>query len=186
MFAGLERRYGGLLRVVADRFRAYIWRLRGANLGKKSTVGPRGTIYRPWCFFANERTLIEQEVFIKITSDEAEIRLGRQVFIGYGTEFDISEKLFVGDHTLIAPGCFITDHNHRRLTGNSIAAQGCKCAPVHIGDDVWLGAHVVVLPGVTIGNGAIVGANAVVNRDVPPMTIVAGVPAKPIGKRMPE
>ena len=52
-----------------------------------------------------------------------------------------------------------------------------------IEDDVWLGAHVVVLPGVTIGRGAIVAAGAVVNRDVESMSIVAGVPAKPIGQR---
>jgi len=55
-----------------------------------------------------------------------------------------------------------------------------KTAPVVIEDDAWLGTNVVVLPGVRIGRGAVVGAGAVVTRDVPPFTVVAGVPARPI------
>lgn len=58
--------------------------------------------------------------------------------------------------------------------------------PVSIGNDVWIGHGAVVLPGVTIGNGAVVGANAVVTRDVPAYTIVAGVPAKPLRRRFPK
>jgi acetyltransferase-like isoleucine patch superfamily enzyme len=185
MFATLEKRYSMYISLIFLRFRALVWRIRGAKMGKKTNIGRHCIIYRPWRLFVGERTLIEPQVFIKITSDDAAVKFGREVFIGYGTEFDVSKQLWVGDHTLIAPGCFITDHNHRRSSDNTIAAQGCECAPVHIGSDVWLGAHVVVLPGVTIGNGAIVGANAVVTKDVEPMTIVAGVPAKPIGKRMP-
>jgi maltose O-acetyltransferase len=55
-----------------------------------------------------------------------------------------------------------------------------KTAPVVIEDDVWLGTNAVVLPGVRVGRGAIVGAGAVVTRDVPPFTVVAGVPARPV------
>jgi acetyltransferase-like isoleucine patch superfamily enzyme len=51
------------------------------------------------------------------------------------------------------------------------------CAPVIIDDDVWIGAHCVILPGVHVGQGAVIGAGAVVTRDVPPRSIVAGVPA---------
>jgi hypothetical protein len=58
--------------------------------------------------------------------------------------------------------------------------------PVEIGHDVWIGHGAIVLPGVTIGNGAVVGAGAVVTRDVPPYTVVAGVPAEPIRRRFPE
>jgi phosphonate metabolism protein (transferase hexapeptide repeat family) len=57
---------------------------------------------------------------------------------------------------------------------------------VAIGNDVWIGHGAVVMPGVSIGNGAIVGANAVVTRDVPAYTIVAGVPAKKLRRRFPE
>lgn len=55
--------------------------------------------------------------------------------------------------------------------------------PVEVGHDVWLGHGAIVLPGVTIGNGAVVAAGAVVSRDVPPYTVVAGVPAEPIRRR---
>ena len=61
-----------------------------------------------------------------------------------------------------------------------VAAHLVKTAPVVIEDDVWLGTNAVVLPGVRVGRGAIVGAGAVVTRDVPPFTVVAGAPARPI------
>jgi acetyltransferase-like isoleucine patch superfamily enzyme len=64
------------------------------------------------------------------------------------------------------------------LPGLRIDQQSCGVEPVAIGSDVWLGTGVVVLPGVSIGDGAVVGANSVVTRDVAPMTVVAGVPAR--------
>jgi len=57
--------------------------------------------------------------------------------------------------------------------------------PVEVGHDTWIGHGAIVLPGVTVGNGAVVGAGAVVARDVPPYTVVAGVPAEPIRRRFP-
>ena len=53
-------------------------------------------------------------------------------------------------------------------------------APIHIGSDVWFGARVTVVPGITIGDGAIIGAGSVVTKDVPARTVVAGVPARVI------
>lgn len=108
------------------------------------------------------------------------------MFVGCNSEFDISESLSIGDGVLIAPGCFITDHEHRHLAGRPIAEQGCDALAVRIEEDVWLGANVVILAGVTIGRGAIVGAGAVVTRDVAAMSIVAGVPARVIATRGPQ
>jgi acetyltransferase-like isoleucine patch superfamily enzyme len=183
MLSYFERQCGEYYVLIADRLRACRLRVRGASLGAKSRIGKHCIFQRPWCLTLGDRIQFEAQVYIKATCNEAQIHVGCETFIGYGTELDVSRKLFIGNHVLIAPGCFITDHSHRRAAGAIIAAQGCDHAPVHIGDDVWLGAHVVVLPGVTIGNGAVVAANAVVNRDVAPMSIVAGVPAKPIGSR---
>ena len=68
--------------------------------------------------------------------------------------------------------------------GPAIPEQAMEVMPVVLEDDVWLGAHVVVLKGVTIGKGAVVGAGAVVTKSVPPHEIVAGVPARSLGRRM--
>jgi len=183
MFAGLEKKFGSYPTLLGDRMRAAWWRLRGADLGDKSRVGHGCRLVRPWCLFTGARVQFEYQVYIKIVSDAAKVKMGDEVFIGFCAELDISDSLTLGNHVLIAPGCFITDHHHKRGAHDRIAAQGCESAPVVIEDDVWLGANAVVLPGVRIGRGAIVGANAVVTHDVEPMTIVAGVPAKPIGKR---
>ena len=59
-------------------------------------------------------------------------------------------------------------------------------APIRIGNDVWIGANATVLPGVTIGDGAVVAAGAVVTRDVEPLTVVGGVPARPLKRIEPE
>lgn len=66
---------------------------------------------------------------------------------------------------------------------NNFKSPISKNAPCVIGNDVWIGYNVVILPGVTIGDGAVLAANAVVTHDVPPYTIVAGVPARPLKKR---
>lgn len=183
MWAAVERRFGSRIWLVFERLRAAVWRWRGAGLGSKNRVGTRCAIQRPWGLSTGSRCQFELDVFVKLTEDNAHIRLGDEVFIGRGVELDIASALTVGNHVLIAPGCFITDHFHRHAAGATIASQGCVSAAVRIGDDVWLGANAVVLAGVTIGTGAIVGAGAVVNRDVEAMTIVAGVPARVVGRR---
>ena len=71
------------------------------------------------------------------------------------------------------------------LNPNDVAAAWDNKGDILIGNDVWIGYEAVILAGVTIGDGAIIGARAVVTRDVPPYTIVGGVPAKPIRKRFP-
>lgn len=183
MLQMLERRFASVIEVALDRLRASLLRMRGASLGTHSRVGAGLVVHRPWCLELGTLCQLEHHVHIKTVTDETRIRLGSRVFVGCNSEFDISVRLQIGDDVLIAPGCFITDHNHRHSPLQVIASQGCESSPVRIEDDVWLGAHVVVLPGVTIGRGAIVAAGAVVTRDVAPMTIVAGVPARLIAKR---
>ena len=87
-------------------------------------------ILRPWCLSTGVRVQLESQVFFKFVADDAEIKLGDEVFIGYGTELDISHKLAIGSKVLIAPGCFVTDHHHRRGTQSYIAEQGCESKPV--------------------------------------------------------
>jgi len=103
--------------------------------------------------------------------------LGRGIFINIGCRFQDTGGITIGDGTLIGHGSTLTTLNH--AIDPSKRADMIP-APVVLGRNVWLGAAVTVLPGVTIGDGAIVGAGAVVTKDVPPHTIVGGVPAKVI------
>ncbi|MEO1535570.1 MAG: acyltransferase, partial [Planctomycetota bacterium] len=105
------------------------------------------------------------------------------VYCNRYTMFDASERIEIGARTMIGPHCYITDHDHGIRRHMPIPKQPLIGAPVVIGHDAWLGAGVTILKGVTIGEGAIVAANAVVTKDVPPFSIVAGVPAKVIGER---
>lgn len=103
------------------------------------------------------------------------IRLGKRVFINSGCKFQDQGGITIGDDVLVGHNCVIATLNHvmdpdRR--GDMIPA------PVKIGDKVWIGANVTILQGVTVGDGAILAAGAVVNKDVPARTVVAGVPAK--------
>ena len=100
-----------------------------------------------------------------------------------GASASLAASVSIGAHTLIAPGVFITDHEHNHARGVRLDEQGRRIAPVVIGADVWLGTRAIVLAGVTIGDGAIVGAGAVVTTSVPAFAIVAGVPARRIGER---
>ena len=90
----------------------------------------------------------------------------------------------IGPYTLIGPHATIVSYEHEyRDRARRIRDQPYIYAPIAIGTDVWIGAHAVVLAGITVGDGAVVAAGAVVTRDVPAYTVVAGVPARPIGAR---
>lgn len=87
----------------------------------------------------------------------------------------------IGSHVNLAQGITVTALNHNFRDQNlRIDEQGVSTSPVTIGDDIWIGANAVILPGVTIGNHSVVAAGAVVTKDVPPHSLVAGVPAKKI------
>ncbi len=89
----------------------------------------------------------------------------------------------IGSYVNLAQGITVTALNHNfSETGKRIDEQGVSTTPVTIGNDIWIGANAVILPGVTIGDHSVVAAGAVVTKDVPPHTLVAGVPAKIIKK----
>jgi acetyltransferase-like isoleucine patch superfamily enzyme len=90
----------------------------------------------------------------------------------------------VGDWALIGPGALIYSQNHR-IDGIDmpVSMAGYDFGPVVIDADVWIGARAIVLPGVTIGRGAVVAAGAVVSNDVEPRSVVAGVPARHVRYR---
>lgn len=110
--------------------------------------------------------------------------IGERVIFGHHCTIGCKESIEIGDDCLLAEMVSIRDHDHNFARLDlPIRVQGATCAPVKIGRDVWLGAKVTVLRGVTIGDGAIIGANAVVTRDVPAGAIAVGIPARVVKMR---
>lgn len=103
------------------------------------------------------------------------IHVGKNVFINTGCTIQDQGGVYIGDGALIGHHAMISTLNHEQDPGKR---GELLPAAVHIGKKVWFGANVTVLPGVTIGDGAIIAAGAVVTKNVPARTIVAGVPAR--------
>ncbi len=126
----------------------------------------------------------------------ASVAIGDRTFIGCGI-FSVAQQIEIGSDVMIAWGVTVSDHNSHSLffsqRSNDVTDwiagkkdwSGVKIAPVKVMDKVWLGFNSIILKGVTIGEGAIVGAGSVVTKDVPPWTIVAGNPARVI-REIPE
>ena len=116
-------------------------------------------------------------------SGNVRLRIAENVYINRGTMIAISESVQIGADCMIGPDCYITDHDHGIEQGKKIREQPLVSAPVRIEANVWLGAHVSILKGVSIGENAVVGAGSVVTRDVPAGAVVAGVPARVLRMR---
>jgi acetyltransferase-like isoleucine patch superfamily enzyme len=109
-------------------------------------------------------------------SEGATIELGHSVYFNSGVYLFAKKGIKIGDHARIAENVYISDTNFHEI----VPGQPPRVAPINIGNNVWIGLRAIILPGVTIGDHAVVGAGAVVSKDVPPKTIVAGAPAKAI------
>jgi maltose O-acetyltransferase len=106
--------------------------------------------------------------------------LGEAVFMNYGCVLLDVCTIHIGDYTQIGPGVQLYTADHPRDPAQRLA--GIEFGrPIRIGNNVWIGGHAVILPGVTIGDDAIIGAGSVVTRDVPSGARVAGNPARAIG-----
>jgi acetyltransferase-like isoleucine patch superfamily enzyme len=130
---------------------------------------------------------IERDITIWISPDKGahpELKLGERGFIGRHTYIGVFQPIIIGCRVLIGAYCYLISANHsigRRDI--PIVEQGFTGAPIIIEDDAWLGTHVVVLPGVTIGRGAVIGAGSVVTCNIPAWEIWGGVPARFIKSR---
>ncbi len=183
MFYRALDRLGKTWTILNGRAKALQWRLRGARVGAKTSVGPRTQILSPWQFRCGKRCVIEPDVTIRLVSERALVAMGDSAYVGRFAIFDISESCEIGQHVLIAAGVMIVDHNHGLALGAFIDEQPCIGKKICIGSDVWIGAYSVILPGVSIGAGAVIGANSCVTKDIPANSIAVGVPARVIGHR---
>ncbi|MEK7109923.1 MAG: acyltransferase [Patescibacteria group bacterium] len=136
--------------------RRFFYRLAGIKIGKGSTIHTGARFYDP-----------------------RNILIGEDSIIGEGVVLDGRDQLSIGSHVDIATEVMIYNSQHDVNSENFAATT----APVKIEDYVFIGPRVIILAGVTVGRGAIIGAGAVMTKDVPPYAIVGGVPAKIIGER---
>ena len=163
----------GLDDLVAERQRAkhLTWRF---NMTDPADVPARQALLRELFGSLGERVWVEAPLQVSYGSN---VTFGDDVFVNVGFTLVDDIEVRIGSRVMIAPNVTIT------VTGHPVhpdlrAGMAQFSAPVVIEDDVWLGAHVVVLPGITVGAGSIVGAGSVVTRDVPPGVVVGGVPAR--------
>jgi len=122
-------------------------------------------------------------------------RLGPRSYVGPGTELRITTAIDIGADVMISWGCTLIDTDMHSLcfeeraqdvlieggrAGPGVAKDwsNVRCAPIRIGDRVWIGMRVIVLPGVSLGDGCVIGAGSVVTRDVPAWSLAAGNPAR--------
>ena len=159
------------------RLLAPLYQHRGRGSKIYGTVRMDTPPYRQ--FSLGRRSVIES--FSCINNAVGDVIIGDHSRIGIHNT--IIGPVTIGNHVNLAQGITVTALNHNfDDTDKRIDEQGVSTKAVTIGDDVWIGANAVILPGVTIGRHAVVAAGAVVTKDVPDYCVVGGVPAKIIRK----
>lgn len=117
------------------------------------------------------------------------IIIGDDVNLGFEATLSCADKITIGNRVLMAHFASIYDNNNHPIDpdarSKNMPIGKDDFAPVTIEDDVWIGAHAVVLKGVTVGHGSVVALGSVVIKDVPPMTVVAGNPARVVKQIVP-
>jgi acetyltransferase-like isoleucine patch superfamily enzyme len=175
--------------------------------GRNPVFGHHLALRSPHRIFLGDNVMLDDYVFLSFRGEaEQSIRLGSNVLIGRysqvrarGGEIQLADnvsigafcylgtasKLIVGEHSLFGGNCFIGGIQHGFSDpGRPIAEQPLvDRGGIVIGRDVWICAQAVINDGVRIGDGAVVGSNAVVTKDIPPFAVAVGVPAKVIGQR---
>lgn len=138
----------------------------------------RGPLLADWFGAVGDRVALRAPLY---TDYGYNIFLGDDVFFNYGCVLLDVCPIHIGDNTQIGPMVQIltADHPRDAATRDSGAEFG---QPIHIGRNVWIGGGAIILPGVTLGDDVVVGAGAVVTRDVAPGLTVAGNPARPLQK----
>ena len=153
---------------------------------------PKARIIRRPYYIRNEGIFIFGKGFssapglvIEVFGKSAKIEIGKNMMAYHNLHIGALESVIIGDDVLIASGVYISDHNHGSYSGEfhsnpseAPVKRSLTSSPVIIGNNVWIGERATILPGVSIGDGVIIGAGSVVTKSLPNFVIAAGVPAK--------
>ncbi len=154
------------------------WHLRGAtSLGRRVTLAGRPKVVNQGTMTFGERVRLDSTVakLELVALPGGHLEIGNNVFINYGSSLVSSKHVKVGDDSLIGTHVMVMDCDFHRIEDKAWDTTGEE---IVLEERVWLGNRSIVLKGVRIGHDAVVAAGSVVTRDVPPRTVVAGVPAK--------
>jgi len=145
------------------------------RVGLRLRLGPRGKLN------IGTQVFLDHDASLECMG---QLDVGARTIIGHHCTLAAKERIQIGEDCLLAEMVSIRDHDHRFDDFEvPIRDQGASCAPVVIGNNVWLATRVIVIKGVSIGDGAIIGAGAVVTKDIPAGAIAVGVPARVIKMR---
>ncbi|QDS96356.1 Putative acetyltransferase [Roseimaritima multifibrata] len=167
---------------------------RGVKLlvrdGGKIEIGDRVEIRRDVEIraFGNAHVIIDDDVRLDrgvriIAGNASMVRLGKRVRVGFYSVLNGGDSITVGSGSLVSGFVYLQTSMHRHERNANIQDQGYSHSPIFIGEDVWIGAHSTVLPGIRIEQGGVVGSNAVVTKNVSAFDVVAGVPARVLRNR---
>jgi acetyltransferase-like isoleucine patch superfamily enzyme len=184
-----SRRVGALTvrgYVSAKRIRDKVWSLLASgafrDFGRASVIALPVRLLGASQISIGERVYVGPGSWLQVIGDPTQpgITVGSDTKIAGGCVLSAAADLRIGDGVLLASNVYLSDHSHAFGRGDRfINLQGIdRISPVEIQDGAWLGENVVVMPGVTIGRGAVVGANSVVTEDVPPRAVAVGAPAR--------
>jgi acetyltransferase-like isoleucine patch superfamily enzyme len=161
------------------------------SLGKTITIGDNveiNALSQNGIFIGNNVTILRNSI-IECTGNIKNIgeglTIGNHVGIAQNCFIQVRGKVNIGDYVIFGPYVKLFSENHDfKDTSVPIVYQGETRLPVTVENNVWLGTNCTILGGVTIGEGSIIAAGAIVNKDIPPYSIAAGIPAKVIKSRI--
>lgn len=158
------------------------WRLRHAQLlGRRITLRGRPAVVTRGTIVIGDRVqLLSNHATLELAAEYgARLEIGERTFVNFGTQLVALDRVTIGPDCLIGTHCMITDSSFHEVDPERRLERPTP-RPVTIGENVWLGARVIVLPGVTIGSHSVIGAGSVVTSDIPERSLAAGVPARVI------
>ena len=163
---------------LASRLRIAWHRARGVRIIGHVSLRAVEIPQHPQCITLGAGAALDRGVTLLATGSDARIIIGVGVYVNRHTMIDASERIEIGEGAMVGPFCYLTDHDHTAGPGLAPGAGPLISRPVRIEARCWLGAHVTVLKGVTIGTGSVVGAGSVVTKSLPAGVVAVGNPAR--------